>query len=108
MNTMETQLPEKVVLRRIQELDPEIDERVVSAVFTEEGGWKVLAESDNGNVRLLWVPAQAVIPRVGDRLRIYGHHHLRGLDINNQSIFYALPPLWDADLLASVFDQASR
>ena len=104
MDQMITRKRKNPSLMRLRDLDPEIDDRVVSAVFTEQGGWKVFAESGTGNVRLLWVPAQRITPRVGDRVRVYGSQRLRGIDINDESIFYELPPLWDVDIFDDVDD----
>ena len=102
---MKTESPENAHLRHIRELDPDIDDRVISAVFVDEGGWRILAESDTGNVRLVWVPAQRIVPRLGDNLRIYGHRHLRGIDINGENIFYSLPPLWDSEIVGEIAEQ---
>lgn len=87
---------------RLKDLDPEVDERVISAVFEEPGGWRIFADTPGGSSRLIWVPERPSSPRVGDRVKIYGLRYLRGLDINEQEIFYTLPPEWDID----IFDEA--
>lgn len=92
--------PETTVVR-LKDLDPEVDERVISAVFKEAGGWRIYADHLGGSSRLIWVPEGHAAPRVGDQVKIYGRRYLRGLDINDKEIFYSLPQGWDLDIFDS-------
>lgn len=82
----------------LKELDPEIEDRTVAAVIEDANGWNVFTHTLDGGSAMMWVSGNKVRPRVGDRLRVYGTHPIRGLDVNGQEIYYRPPAGWE-DLL---------
>lgn len=91
---------------RLKELDPEIQDRQIAAVFRHEGGWEIYLDGPTGGSAPLWVPERFGEPRAGDRARIYGRRTIRGLDINGAEVFYRLPDGWGAG--DRVFDTSSE
>ena len=91
---MKKESPEDAHLRHIRELDPDLDPTSIG--LFPPCLWKRVAGGFSRKVTLVTCVSSgyrpnSIVPQLGDNLRIYGHRHLRGIDINSDNIFYCSP-----------------